>query len=442
MTDKKYVKALVVGWKQKRLKKVEKLLIHHGIFTEWHWPFYKNHRQLPKAEVVICSTDNNSHSSATYIRLARKKGIPVIHIPARRSTASKILTRAGFPRLSNQEIADRALATSWFFDGVIPPCPDPLDPSFRSLVKELAIAPIYNQQNIQTWISQDEESQEIEAESESEDSAEQINPQQEDTMSNKNKKVNTPSQRPPALITLSQAASLIQKGEQSIRDAINQARLTFIRDQNGDFLLDPIEVKKLPTNKLIYTMDSVEEKKYLMEFLPKKISSEPWRKDAEYSVGLIKELQEENGGTPRGWLVTRLLGSLRSQFGIKHRNAGSSGTKIMIYMDYTKYSEACTTYGYTPIPSTSLSLSQIKLKNIPATKAEKPKEKPMLQPKPEQKVVEAPQVLAAPKASTSLEDLLKEVRKKMADRAIVKLVVTPTECEAQVMVVQTMNFDL
>ena len=261
-------------------------------------------------------------------------------------------------------------------------------------------------------------------------------------MSNKNKKVNTPSQRPPALITLSQAASLIQKGEQSIRDAINQARLTFIRDQNGDFLLDPIEVKKLPTNKLIYTMDSVEEKKYLMEFLPKKISSEPWRKDAEYSVGLIKELQEENGGTPRGWLVTRLLGSLRSQFGIKHRNAGSSGTKIMIYMDYTKYSEACTTYGYTPIPSTSLSLSQIKLKNIPATKAEKPKEKPMLQPKPEQKVVEAPQVLAAPKASTSLEDLLKEVRKKMADRAIVKLVVTPTECEAQVMVVQTMNFDL
>ena len=66
----------------------------------------------------------------------------------------------------------------------------------------------------------------------------------------------------------------------------------------------------------------------------------------------------------------------------------------------------------------------------------------MLQPKPKQEVVEAPQVLVAPKASTSLEELLKEVRKKMADRAIVKLVVTPTECEAQVMVVQTMSFDL
>ena len=484
MPQEPYIKALLLGWNPKRVRKIRRLLMNHGIIPEWHWPKTKQGLSFPSGtDLVICSTDNNSHASASYIRSARKKKIPVIHMSSRRVSATKRLTKAGYPLLSFDEMARRILATD---DEAAQKKAE--DADFGRLMAEMMGIPILTQaqaikqgiitqsdadeveerngravlehivrsnyfKNAQVHAAErdawlfDEESQEVEAESESEDATEQTNTkQQEDTMSRKRKHKNA-TPKPPDLITLTQAASLIQKGEQTVRDAINQGRLTFVRNEKGEFLLDPIEVKKLPTTKLIYTMDSAEEKKYLLGFLPKKIASEPWGKDAEYSVGLIKEIQEENGGTPRGWLVTRLLGSLRSQFGIKHRNAGGSG-KVTVYVDYAKYTAECTKYNFKPVSSEDLQ-NKVRLKNVPSIKEEvKPKEepKPKEQPMPQDQTVDPPKVdppkeeepqVDPPKASTSLEELLKEVRKKMADRDIVQLVITPTEVEAKVMVVQT-----
>jgi hypothetical protein len=480
-TKTTYVKALLLGWNQKRVRKVRTLLMTHGIAPTWHWPRVKQGLSFPKnVDLVICSTDHNSHASASYVKYARKKDISVVHMPARRSTASKILDRAGYPLLGFDEIARRTLAQEQesqetcqefidqarslglisigLLDGEaldmeIPKTDEELKAAElrQAVLHELATSPHFQQKETKekmdawrdSWLFE-EESQEVE----SEDSTEQIKPQtKEDTMSRKRKHKNNNPQPPPALITLSQAASLIQRGEQTVRDAINQARLTFVRNEKGEFLLDPIEVKKLPTTKPIYTMDSAEEKKYLLGLLPKKIATEPWGKDAEYSVGLIKELQEENGGTPRGWLVTRLLGSLRSQFGIKHRNAGSSSSaSVTIYMDYQKYVAECAKYNFEAYSVEDLQAKDIKLKNIPtATEGPKPKEEPM------QEQITIPQNLIdlvkkeseeEAMSTMTLEVLLKEVRKKMEERDIVQLVVTPTECEVKVMVVQTQTLKL